>query len=684
MPVKKKNEKRIEEICRLIASGKVDEALRLAFALDAKSLFGLGVFFLGKRAFGVAEKVFDFVNRLNPKDAEAWSNKGVALGNLGRYEEAIQACDKVLELNPNYAEAWLNKGAVLGNLGRHEEAIQACDKVLELNPNLAEAWSNRGIVFFRRHAYDESLRDLRKARELFQRSDRENDASKVYGYELWSGGMQNWGKEEYSLASSSFRKAADAFHSCALEGQATSLKLLSQLVPLDEGLIAALASHSLPELKEQVRELSNRAVDLLKQFKIPEIHEEIRNLLLGKMACIFALANALEFQPISPKEFDEVRKTFREHGLLESVKAVNHLENFILDMQKYKTIKEISENEEARLLLALQPLKVLNGYLSQSISDSVPKEFVSATRPGSEEAKVKLKAIENTLNDWVRVCLVQLDFSLQFLAPPQEFGYVLGKDDEEIVCHKVFSALKTAEKEKANIICFPELSFASEWVEWIKKDFKDIIVIGGSYYQDRFNICPAIILGAEYLTRKIHPSPFTEGEVEPGRGMKRGKEILVFQTRFGRFVLLTCLDYREEVYRIIYNADEKIKNVDFIINPCYNRDVANFQKQGDLNCQQGSCPYILQANVLRINGEECGGTCIIGTDHKSALDRYEAEGYKPGNDPIKYKLLQAEREMMLIADLDVKRKGVPMPASGFKMKGVARYVFRDGRWQKPA
>jgi tetratricopeptide (TPR) repeat protein len=38
----------------------------------------------------------------------AWSNKGAALDDLNKYDEAIQAYDKVIEVDPNYSDAWYN------------------------------------------------------------------------------------------------------------------------------------------------------------------------------------------------------------------------------------------------------------------------------------------------------------------------------------------------------------------------------------------------------------------------------------------------------------------------------------------------------------------------------------------------------------------------------------------------
>ena len=42
----------------------------------------------------------------------------------GRYEEAIKAYDEALKINPQDADAWTNKGNALSNLGRKEEAIK--------------------------------------------------------------------------------------------------------------------------------------------------------------------------------------------------------------------------------------------------------------------------------------------------------------------------------------------------------------------------------------------------------------------------------------------------------------------------------------------------------------------------------------------------------------------------------
>jgi tetratricopeptide (TPR) repeat protein len=77
-------------------------------------------------------QAFDKAIELDPKNSSAWYNKGVALGELGKYDEAVQAFGKVIELDPQIAEAWGYKGFVLELLNKTTEAGTAYAKAKEL------------------------------------------------------------------------------------------------------------------------------------------------------------------------------------------------------------------------------------------------------------------------------------------------------------------------------------------------------------------------------------------------------------------------------------------------------------------------------------------------------------------------------------------------------------------------
>ena len=71
---------------------------------------------------------------LRPEYAEAWYNRGVALGALGRYAEAVVSFDRVIAIDPGDAEAWYSRGQALRCLGRQEEADVSQDKAVALDP----------------------------------------------------------------------------------------------------------------------------------------------------------------------------------------------------------------------------------------------------------------------------------------------------------------------------------------------------------------------------------------------------------------------------------------------------------------------------------------------------------------------------------------------------------------------
>ena len=43
-------------------------------------------------------------------NAEAYYNRGIAYGDKGEYDKAIEDYSKAIELNPEYAEAYNNRG----------------------------------------------------------------------------------------------------------------------------------------------------------------------------------------------------------------------------------------------------------------------------------------------------------------------------------------------------------------------------------------------------------------------------------------------------------------------------------------------------------------------------------------------------------------------------------------------
>jgi len=85
---------------------------------------------------------------LQPDDAGAESNLGVALAKAHREREAVAHLEKALTLNPIDALAHSNLGGVLAGLGEIDAAIAHFRKALAIAPNSASAHYNLGMALY--------------------------------------------------------------------------------------------------------------------------------------------------------------------------------------------------------------------------------------------------------------------------------------------------------------------------------------------------------------------------------------------------------------------------------------------------------------------------------------------------------------------------------------------------------
>jgi predicted O-linked N-acetylglucosamine transferase (SPINDLY family) len=93
----------------------------------------------------------------------AYNNRGIILKELKRKEEALSSYNKAININPNYAEAYYNRALILKELKRNEEALSSYDKAIKINPNYAEAYYNRGLLLQELKRNEEALFSYYKA-----------------------------------------------------------------------------------------------------------------------------------------------------------------------------------------------------------------------------------------------------------------------------------------------------------------------------------------------------------------------------------------------------------------------------------------------------------------------------------------------------------------------------------------
>jgi len=174
----------------------------------------------------------------------------------------------------------------------------------------------------------------------------------------------------------------------------------------------------------------------------------------------------------------------------------------------------------------------------------------------------------------------------------------------------------------------------------------------------------------DYYIKKLTPSPVAEDETIKGRFMKKGDEIKIFNTDFGKFVVLICLDFERKLHLVF--PDEGVPNLDLIIVPQRNRAIKQFQKIGDVVCVQGSCPYVIQSNAARIGSDSVGGTCIIGMENRDIISGYIEDGTRP-KERVEYQSVEAkEGDNLFIVELDIKNKGIKWPVQK-KMELIGFY-----------
>jgi tetratricopeptide (TPR) repeat protein/predicted amidohydrolase len=578
-------------------------------------------------------------------------NKGIALTNLGKlykttslrkshkyFNVAYKFLDRALELNPISTSVQLSMGVILGELDRFDDALECCNKVISKNENFPEAYGNKGILFLNAHKYVEAERELQVASELFLKMDRKKDA-----------------------------KIASDYASLAVNAN----DLICQMKPIDEQFLSCLNSQSLAKLKEDISYISKRMTEVTSDFIERKLPGDAKKLLFCKEVCINTLLNAINFQEIDFKRLDESKLVFEKWDLYDYIIAVNSLDSFIRYSHKvYKKFDGIPSEEEPVVLSLLRNIYVLDGNLTKDISDKFKGEsYVPRPIELNGPKIIEIPIPYDIKNKFIKIGLVQLKYTLT-----KTYPYKLEK--KEIVKSKILSALKIADSEDIDILCFPELCFSEEFIEEARK-YKNRIIIGGSFYRDNFNICPVLMGGEEYDVLKINPSPYYETELISGKGMKSGNDIKIFFStkREFKFAVLVCWDYIKESNRLYLSGNGE-KPINLIINPQYNSDKDRFQRKADTDCEN------YHADIIQVNAYEFGGSCIFGIENKNVIDRLKSAGCRQ-EDGFVYKLCEASGEMMIFSDLDLA--GIEVPSSVDskpRIRITGCYIYEKDSWQK--
>lgn len=111
----------------------------------------------------IAENVYRQVLRFHPDNPEALHLLGVIAFQHKRHEEAVMLIGRAVRQKPGFADAHSNLGNALRELGRLDEAEQSYRKALAARSGFAMAHYNLGNVLMTRKRYDEAAKSFRSA-----------------------------------------------------------------------------------------------------------------------------------------------------------------------------------------------------------------------------------------------------------------------------------------------------------------------------------------------------------------------------------------------------------------------------------------------------------------------------------------------------------------------------------------
>lgn len=94
-------------------------------------------------------------------------DQGMAMGDRGRYREAIARMNEALEINPAYYPAWCFKGRAYAELGKYDSALAILALAEGLNPRNPTIYNNYGIVYWLQDDLDEAEQWWLRSRESY-------------------------------------------------------------------------------------------------------------------------------------------------------------------------------------------------------------------------------------------------------------------------------------------------------------------------------------------------------------------------------------------------------------------------------------------------------------------------------------------------------------------------------------
>ncbi len=104
-------------------------------------------------------------------EAETTLNRGTAMMNAKRLEEAESVFLHLIQQHPDFPEAHNKLATVLFLKGDYTGSVVECQRTLRMNPHHFGAWNGMGLCLYQLARYDEALKSFHRALSIQPHAD---------------------------------------------------------------------------------------------------------------------------------------------------------------------------------------------------------------------------------------------------------------------------------------------------------------------------------------------------------------------------------------------------------------------------------------------------------------------------------------------------------------------------------
>ncbi|HEY2359491.1 MAG TPA: tetratricopeptide repeat protein, partial [Candidatus Angelobacter sp.] len=123
---------------------------------------------MNQQLFEKGLKSFTEAGELDPQLTIANINKGIALVNTGKVDEAKKILEEAAKTNPKDPHVWYNLGLLYKNNSDSQAAVDAFRKVADIDPSDADTWYFLGTAYSQLKQFPQAIDALQRAIKLNQ------------------------------------------------------------------------------------------------------------------------------------------------------------------------------------------------------------------------------------------------------------------------------------------------------------------------------------------------------------------------------------------------------------------------------------------------------------------------------------------------------------------------------------